>query len=105
MSFWNPFERIERKLRQVLENEKIIIHNQFISSEKYKSMSVVLDNLTSAVGNLTASVATTIALLQKLVSMVGPDESVAIQTQIDLLTGQIVALNDGVAANQPPVVG
>ena len=68
-------------------------------------MSVVLDNLTSAVGNLTASVATTIALLQKLVSMVGPDESVAIQTQIDLLTGQIVALNDGVAANQPPVVG
>ena len=68
-------------------------------------MSDVLDNLTVGVANLTTAVATANALMVTLRGLLGPDETAALQAQIDLLTQQTTALNDGIAANQPPVAG
>ena len=89
---------IERLLFQVLNNQELIIKKENIMSD-------VLDNLTVGVANLTTAVATANALMVTLRGLLGPDETAALQAQIDLLTQQTTALNDGIAANQPPVAG
>ena len=89
---------IERLLFQVLNNQELIIKKENIMSD-------VLDNLTVGVANLTTVVATANALMVTLRGLLGPDETAALQAQIDLLTQQTTALNDGIAANQPPVAG
>ena len=103
--FTGWYDRLINLLNTIIANEKNILNNQLIIINKEINMSAVLDSLTAAVANLGVSVANVTTLLQTLVAKIGPDETAAIQAQVDALNADLANLNNAIAANQPPVVG